>query len=67
MTCEKCGKEIPEESSFCNHCGKEVSVNILPQKKTSEIKNNDLIPKKRSAIGRKLLFQLLHSLFCALL
>ncbi|WP_025722548.1 zinc ribbon domain-containing protein [Paenibacillus polymyxa] len=48
MLCDKCGKEIPKGSVFCNYCGKEVTINIAPQEKTSEIRNYGPIPRKIS-------------------
>lgn len=48
MDCDKCKKEIPVGSTFCNHCGKEVSVNILPQKNQSGNKNDDSTSKNIS-------------------
>ncbi|MCP3778841.1 zinc ribbon domain-containing protein [Paenibacillus sp. MZ03-122A] len=48
MRCDKCGKEIPKESVFCNYCGKEITINIAQQEETSEIRNDGSIPKKIS-------------------
>ena len=35
LYCPKCGKEIPEESSFCLFCGTPVRVMVAPAKKSS--------------------------------
>lgn len=36
MFCNKCGKEVPDNSSFCNFCGAKIDINI-----------NDTTPKSR--------------------
>ena len=35
MECPYCHKEIPQDSAFCYHCGKEISADALKQKNKS--------------------------------
>ena len=38
MECPYCHKEIPQDSAFCYHCGKEISADALKQKNKSKLK-----------------------------
>ncbi|WP_411354358.1 zinc-ribbon domain-containing protein [Thomasclavelia ramosa] len=40
MECPYCHKEIPQDSAFCYHCGKEISADALKQKNKSKLKKN---------------------------
>ncbi len=46
MRCNKCGRDIPDDTSFCNHCGNKVGLSwgttnppgaVKSKKETSEI------------------------------
>lgn len=39
MTCPKCGKEVPEGSSFCNYCGKKL---IVQKRKSVKVRGNGM-------------------------
>ena len=41
MKCRKCGKEIPDDSTFCPNCGKPIN-NIERSKKQIQLKNLSL-------------------------
>lgn len=47
MYCSKCGKEIPDDSGFCNACGTKVGQRQADPQKTSATQNNTK-PKHRS-------------------
>ena len=48
MFCPKCGKEIPDQSTFCSHCGASVSTNNS-SKGSGSSANNSQKPKKKTA------------------
>lgn len=37
MTCPKCGKQVPDGSAFCNHCGKKL---ITEKRKSVKVRGN---------------------------
>ena len=55
MECPYCHKEIPQDSAFCYHCGKEISADALKQKNKSKLKKN---PRENSwaKLGHLLFF-----------
>jgi uncharacterized membrane protein YvbJ len=42
MFCSQCGKQIPDNSNLCEHCGSPIIINT---KKETSINNEGTIPK----------------------
>jgi cytoskeletal protein RodZ len=45
MFCSQCGKEIPDNSNLCEHCGSPIIINT---KKETSINNDGTIPKSET-------------------
>lgn len=43
MYCSKCGKEIPNNSQFCQHCGNRLEIDIQQENQEIEIKQGKVI------------------------
>ena len=48
MFCKKCGKEIPDDSLFCNYCGFKLIINTDKQITSNKIQE---VGKKMQLIG----------------
>ena len=51
--CRKCGKEIPDDSEFCPHCGKECSplVNFNEEKEPEVVVQEKKMPKSKHIVA----------------
>ena len=57
MFCSQCGKEIPDNSNLCEHCGSPIIINA---KKETSINNDETIPKSEThqAMSKRILIVL---------
>ena len=53
MFCTKCGKEIPDDSQFCKHCGSEVKVIADDSKDSSDEPKAPKPPEQEPASKRE--------------
>ena len=68
MYCNKCGKQIPDDSTFCPHCGNKLET--IAQEETASIKSgvaiDEMTPARKKAITTTLLCGLYGILFILL-
>jgi hypothetical protein len=46
MLCDKCGAQIPDDSAFCDACGKSVNINLM-QQYDAQLTGTDEVDNKR--------------------
>jgi uncharacterized membrane protein YvbJ len=60
MFCSKCGKEIPEDSKFCQFCGNNFNENKNIVKNTTSITQNPIFRKIMRIIGITIIVMIVY-------
>ncbi len=53
--CSNCGKQLPENTKFCNHCGAPQQTVTVPNQETIEVKQEASAPKSKKKTNVKMI------------